>query len=62
MLVLVGAVSKNASMLCAMYRNGVIMVRIVADVVVQVKLLKDCCCCCCPGEAVEGLFLLLLSR
>ena len=41
MLVLVGVVSKNAFMLCAMYRNGVIMVRIVAVVIVQVKLLKD---------------------
>ena len=39
-LVLVGVVSKNACMLCAMYKNSVIMVRIVS-VVVQVKLLKD---------------------
>ena len=41
MLVLVGVVSKNPSMLCAMYRNSVIMVRIVAVVVVQMKLWKD---------------------
>ena len=53
-LVLVGVVSKNACMLCAMYKNSVIMVRIVSVVVVQVKLLKDCFCCRCPGEAVEG--------
>ena len=40
-LVLVGVVSKNACMLCGMYKTSVIMVRIVSVVVVQVKLLKD---------------------